>query len=116
MSPLPPRRKGIDRIDPAPTRASERGMPCPETIEERPAARVRDFIRAIIADDLASGRHAGVVTRFPPEPNGYLHLGHAKAICIDFGLVAGAFGGRCHMRYDDTNPATKEERNTSTPS
>jgi glutaminyl-tRNA synthetase len=68
----------------------------------------RDFIRDIVAEDLAAGRHTGVVTRFPPEPNGYLHIGHAKSICLNFG-VAQEFGGRCHLRFDDTNP-TKEEQ------
>jgi glutaminyl-tRNA synthetase len=68
----------------------------------------RDFIRDIVAADLASGRHKSVVTRFPPEPNGYLHIGHAKSICLNFG-VAREFGGRCHLRFDDTNP-TKEEQ------
>ena len=68
----------------------------------------RDFIRDIIADDLAAKRHTSVVTRFPPEPNGYLHIGHAKAIGLNFG-VAQEFGGRCHLRFDDTNP-TKEEQ------
>jgi glutaminyl-tRNA synthetase len=68
----------------------------------------RDFIRDIIAADLAAGRHASVVTRFPPEPNGYLHIGHAKSIGLNFG-VAEEFGGRCHLRFDDTNP-TKEEQ------
>ncbi|MBN9596246.1 MAG: glutamine--tRNA ligase/YqeY domain fusion protein [Afipia sp.] len=68
----------------------------------------RDFIRDIVAEDLASGREKGVVTRFPPEPNGYLHLGHAKSICLNFG-IAEEFGGRCHLRFDDTNP-TKEEQ------
>jgi glutaminyl-tRNA synthetase len=68
----------------------------------------RDFIRDIIEADLAAGRHRTVVTRFPPEPNGYLHIGHAKSICLNFG-VAEEFGGRCHLRFDDTNP-TKEEQ------
>ena len=68
----------------------------------------RDFIRDIVAADLAAGKHKGVVTRFPPEPNGYLHLGHAKSICLNFG-IAEEFGGRCHLRFDDTNP-TKEEQ------
>jgi glutaminyl-tRNA synthetase len=68
----------------------------------------RDFIRDIVAADLQSGRRKEVVTRFPPEPNGYLHIGHAKSICLNFG-VAEEFGGRCHLRFDDTNP-TKEEQ------
>jgi len=68
----------------------------------------RDFIRDIVAADLASGRHRTIVTRFPPEPNGYLHIGHAKSICLNFG-IAKEFGGRCHLRFDDTNP-TKEEQ------
>jgi glutaminyl-tRNA synthetase len=68
----------------------------------------RDFIRDIVAADLAAGRHRSVVTRFPPEPNGYLHIGHAKSICLNFG-IAEEFGGRCHLRFDDTNP-TKEEQ------
>ncbi len=68
----------------------------------------RDFIRDIIAADLDSKRSSKVVTRFPPEPNGYLHIGHAKSICLNFG-VAEEFGGRCHLRFDDTNP-TKEEQ------
>ena len=68
----------------------------------------RDFIRDIIAGDLDAARVKGVVTRFPPEPNGYLHIGHAKSICLNFG-VASEFGGRCHLRFDDTNP-TKEEQ------
>jgi glutaminyl-tRNA synthetase len=78
-------------------------------VTETTAAEVgRDFIRDIVAEDLASGRHRSVVTRFPPEPNGYLHIGHAKSICLNFG-IAEEFGGRCHLRFDDTNP-TKEEQ------
>jgi len=68
----------------------------------------RDFIRDIIAADLEAGRVTSVVTRFPPEPNGYLHIGHAKSICLNFG-VAQEFGGRCHLRFDDTNPAKEEQ-------
>ncbi len=68
----------------------------------------RDFIREIVHADLQAGRHKIVVTRFPPEPNGHLHMGHAKSICLNFG-IAEEFGGRCHLRMDDTNP-TKEEQ------
>ena len=63
----------------------------------------QDFIRDIVKADLDAGRHNAVVTRFPPEPNGYLHIGHAKSICLNFG-IAEEFGGRCHLRFDDTNP------------
>ncbi|MDF1535660.1 MAG: glutamine--tRNA ligase/YqeY domain fusion protein [bacterium] len=67
-----------------------------------------DFIRQIVADDLASGRHTTIVTRFPPEPNGYLHIGHAKSITLNFGIAAEIPGGRCHLRFDDSNPETED--------
>jgi glutaminyl-tRNA synthetase len=69
-----------------------------------------DFIREIIAADLASGKHSTVITRFPPEPNGYLHIGHAKSICLNFGisLENPAVGAKCHLRFDDTNPEKEE--------
>jgi len=71
------------------------------------ASAKKDFIRQIVREDLASGKHAAIRTRFPPEPNGYLHIGHAKAICLDFGIAA-EFGGRCNLRFDDTNPAKED--------
>ena len=66
-----------------------------------------NFLEEIIEADLASGKHESIMTRFPPEPNGYLHIGHAKAICMDFGIAAN-YGGVCNLRFDDTNP-TKED-------
>jgi glutaminyl-tRNA synthetase len=79
-------------------------QPIPTPEPEKPA----NFIRDLIAEDLASGKVKKVVTRFPPEPNGYLHIGHAKAISIDFGMAM-EFGGECHLRYDDTNPSKEDQ-------
>ncbi|WP_417662261.1 glutamine--tRNA ligase/YqeY domain fusion protein [Pseudomonas sp.] len=73
---------------------------------ETPAAT--NFLRPIVQSDLESGKYAKVITRFPPEPNGYLHIGHAKSICLNFGL-AKEFGGECHLRFDDTNPAKEDQ-------
>ena len=77
--------------------------------ESRPEAVPRDFIRDIVEQDRVAGKHGGsIITRFPPEPNGRLHIGHAKAICIDFG-VAQEFGGHCNLRFDDTNPVKESQ-------
>ncbi len=73
-----------------------------------PAAPVQHFIRSIVEADLASGKHQGIATRFPPEPNGYLHVGHAKSICLNFGL-AQDYQGTCNLRFDDTNPEKESE-------
>src|SRR5438045_8977871 len=75
-------------------------------------ARPFDFIREIVADDLHAGKYRQIVTRFPPEPNGYLHIGHAKSICLNFG-IAREFGGMCNIRMDDTNPAKEERENVA---
>ncbi|KZE33860.1 glutamine--tRNA ligase/YqeY domain fusion protein [Crenobacter luteus] len=72
------------------------------------AVEVKHFIKTIIENDLASGKHDRIVTRFPPEPNGYLHVGHAKSICLNFG-IAEEFGGVCHLRMDDTNPEKESD-------
>ncbi|HIJ81975.1 MAG TPA: glutamine--tRNA ligase/YqeY domain fusion protein [Desulfuromonadales bacterium] len=76
--------------------------------DEQAAPTSNNFLRTIIDDDLKTGKHASIVTRFPPEPNGYLHIGHAKSICLNFGL-ARDFGGHCHLRFDDTNPVKEEQ-------
>ena len=83
-------------------------MPTPSA-DSRPEAAPRDFVREIVSQDVLSGKNGGrVITRFPPEPNGRLHIGHAKAICIDFG-IAQEFGGHCHLRFDDTNPIKESQ-------
>jgi glutaminyl-tRNA synthetase len=70
---------------------------------ETPAPAPSDFIRDVVAGDVQAAKYSQIVTRFPPEPNGYLHIGHAKSICLNFG-IAREFGGVCHLRMDDTNP------------
>src|SRR5438552_11153425 len=92
----------------APKTGTPEGKKAPTEIagtSERPTPT--DFIREIVAEHLKAGRYSKIITRFPPEPNGYLHIGHAKSICLNFG-IAREFGGICNLRYDDTNP-TKEE-------
>jgi glutaminyl-tRNA synthetase len=79
-----------------------------KTENETEVKKSLNFIQQMISDDLASGKHQAVQTRFPPEPNGFLHIGHAKAICVDFGM-AKEFGGQCNLRFDDTNPETEDE-------
>jgi glutaminyl-tRNA synthetase len=90
-----------------PTMSQERQRTV-STATPSPTPDRTDFIREIVAADLRAGRATTIVTRFPPEPNGYLHIGHAKSICLNFG-IAREFGGRCHLRFDDTNPVKEEQ-------
>ena len=84
-------------------------MPENEKPENAKGAEGLDFVRRIVEEDLKTGKWGGrVATRFPPEPNGYLHIGHAKSICLNFG-IAQQYAGLCNLRYDDTNPAKEEE-------
>src|SRR5512146_955188 len=78
------------------------------SIETSASPERGDFIREIVAADVRDGKQAEIVTRFPPEPNGYLHIGHAKSICLNFG-IAREFGGHCNLRFDDTNPEKEEQ-------
>src|SRR5690606_21414075 len=102
-----PRALGYTGPPAPPTRVMNHPDPAPAPAAPAAETARNDFIRQIVREDLASGKHTAIRTRFPPEPNGYLHIGHAKAICLDFG-IAEEFGGTCNLRFDDTNPAKED--------
>ncbi|WP_305806334.1 glutamine--tRNA ligase/YqeY domain fusion protein [Stenotrophomonas sp. YIM B06876] len=91
----------------SPADITPENAPAGKRAADAPASEKKDFIRQIVREDLASGKHSAIKTRFPPEPNGYLHIGHAKSICLNFG-IAGEFNGVCNLRFDDTNPAKED--------
>jgi glutaminyl-tRNA synthetase len=99
-------RHGLAKIRDAPLASPVSSLANPMNKSETTAPA--HFLRQLVRADLESGKHDRIVTRFPPEPNGYLHIGHAKSICLNFGLAA-EFGGDCHLRFDDTNPAKEEQ-------
>ena len=113
MNMPPPRTTGracderFDAMVPTMTHSNDRVAPVSAERLAKTVSAPPDFIRHIIADDLASGAHVHIATRFPPEPNGYLHIGHAKSICLNFGAAL-EHGGTCNLRLDDTNPTTED--------
>jgi glutaminyl-tRNA synthetase len=98
----------MDRASPLPVESPARTFSQRNETMADPEVKPSNFIRNIIDADLAAGKHTAIRTRFPPEPNGYLHFGHAKSICLNFGL-AQDYGGACHLRFDDTNPEKEEQ-------